>query len=222
MDDRIFKLFTIIFIGWAVTFAVRAFPFILPYSKKAGASKFTSLYNDIAAPLIIAALIVYSYSDLEWKSVYPYLAGLITVLIHVFKRKPLFSILAGTVFYMCALSCGCATRDIDISNSSTELELHADGLRFRDKSVTPIEVVKMLKSEGVPRNRTIHVLVDGSVRDLSLGRRLLSSLTKAGYTRSILVTKKHFSSKAVGQPKPVMKWSRDETPQTRRQRLERY
>ena len=219
MDENILKLFMMVAICWAVTFSIRLFPFLLPHSKKGGTSHFTSLYNDIAAPLIIASLIIYSYSDLEWKSVYPYLAGVITVFIHALKRRPLFSILAGTVFYMCALSCGCATQNVDVSNSSTELHLYNDCVRFKNKSVTPADVVDILRGENIPRTRTIHILVDSSVRDLSYGKKLLSCLTKAGYTRAILVTQKHSSSAAVGRPKPVMKWSRDETPEPRQRRV---
>ena len=58
MDENILKLFMMVAIGWAVTFLIRLFPFLLPHSKKGGTSRFTSLYNDIAAPLIIASLTV--------------------------------------------------------------------------------------------------------------------------------------------------------------------
>ena len=46
---------------------------------------------------------IYSYSSLEWRTVSPYLAGTLTVALHLRFRNPLASIVAGTALYMALL-----------------------------------------------------------------------------------------------------------------------
>ena len=82
-----------------VTFLLRATPFILFGSGRElpPAVKRASAYF---SPVIILGLIIWSYTGLEWRTAAPYLAGIAAVILELWKRNPMISILASTALYM--------------------------------------------------------------------------------------------------------------------------
>ena len=87
-----------------VTYLLRAFPFIIFGSGRElpAAVKRASAYF---SPVIIAALVVWSYTGLEWRTWAPYLAGALACALELAFRNPVVSILASTALYM--LCCNC-------------------------------------------------------------------------------------------------------------------
>lgn len=123
------------------------------------------------------------------------------------------------VFCMCVvITCGCTTGGtLVLDPGNPAVTVSHDGIRFGDRKVDAREVAEILDDYSVPRNRTIHIRIDRSVKNLSGARFLMGCLAKAGYTRSILVTERQARSMAVegdrkGVRTPVRAWSRDDTP----------
>ena len=93
MKAEIVYMLGVIAVGFAVNYALRALPFLLFAGKNRRLPRWIEILGGYA-----------------WKAAWPYLAGVITVAIHLWKRNPLVSIVAGTVVYMCLLTTGCASR----------------------------------------------------------------------------------------------------------------
>lgn len=89
----------IILVAFGVIFSLRALPFLL-MSRSAGDGKWFKIAEKWLSPIVIALLVVYSFSTLEWRTYMPYLAGLVTVVFQLLWRNGLVSIFAGTLFYM--------------------------------------------------------------------------------------------------------------------------
>lgn len=100
ISNRIFYLLALITVGWAITYFLRALPFILFSLKIKKLPPWIDKVGIIISPIIIAFLIVYSYSSLKYTTLSPYIAGLITVILQLIARNPLVSIIAGTISYM--------------------------------------------------------------------------------------------------------------------------
>lgn len=85
------------------TIALRAFPFLLFGGKKEMPKK-AKILGDILPPAIMATLVVFCYRNIDFASAShglpEILAGLLVVILHVWKRNILLSIAAGTVCYM--------------------------------------------------------------------------------------------------------------------------
>jgi len=192
----------IIAVGAVVNFALRALPFVI-FRKRAGMlPKWVVVVGEYASPIIIAGLIMYTYSGLAWKTAYPYIAGIVTVGLHVWKRNPLMSIIAGTVIYVCLLNCGCAsTRQLELDAQHPAVRVSTDGVYFGEEKVQPQEVAEILDDYDVPHNRVIHIQLDPEVKDLRPARFLMGCLARAGYTRPVLVTKRHAESENLGKKK---------------------
>jgi branched-subunit amino acid transport protein AzlD len=103
--ERICYLVAAVAVGWAVTYSLRALPFALFSRSSTRLPPWVDRLGDIISPVIIAALVVYSYSGLEWKTFSPYLAGFATVAMQLKFRNPLLSIISGTALYMVLLYC---------------------------------------------------------------------------------------------------------------------
>ena len=88
MENEAARMLAVIAVGWAVTFALRLVPFALFARGGHPAPKWAERFGDFASPAIIAALIVYSYSGLEWRTAWPYLAGVLTVAFQLWKSRP--------------------------------------------------------------------------------------------------------------------------------------
>ena len=82
-----------------VIIALRALPFLL-MSRLSGETKWLKAAEKWLSPVVIALLVVYSYSTLEWRTFIPYAAGALTVVLQLIWRNGLVSIFAGTALYM--------------------------------------------------------------------------------------------------------------------------
>lgn len=99
--------------------------------------------------------------------------------------------------------CGCASRRavIELDARHPAIRQTAHGTMIGDTVVRPEEVPEYLSDFAVPRDRTIHILLDNDVRDLRPARILMAHIAKAGYTRPVLVTKRHAEATIVKKPK---------------------
>ena len=202
MKDVVYML-GVVAVGFAVNYALRALPFILFAGRDRELPRWVERFGAFVSPVIIAGLIVYSYSGLEWKTVYPYLAGAIVIGLQVWKRNPLVSIVAGTILYMAFLNCGCTThRSLELDARHPAVRVSTRGVLFGDGLVRPQEVPEILEDYDVPHDRTIHIQLDPDVKDLRPARTLMGLLARAGYTRPVLVTKRHAESVNIGKKKP--------------------
>ena len=190
----------VVAVGFAVNYGLRALPFLLFAGRDRALPKWVGRFGAFVSPVIIAGLIVYSYSGLAWKSAAPFVAGALTVALQVWKRNPLVSIVAGTVVYMALLCCGCASQQaIVLDAEDPSIRKSAQGVRFGDRLVGPDEVVEMLEDADIPHDRAVHILLDPDVKDLGPARTLMGCLSRAGYTRPVLVTKRHAESVNLGK-----------------------
>jgi hypothetical protein len=104
------------------------------------------------------------------------------------------------------LTGGCVSRRtvvLDAKNPAVRVSMN--GVLFGDTFVKPQEVPEILDDHGVPRDRVIHILLDSEVRDLREARFLMACLGRGGYTRPVLVTKRHAESINRGKRKNVQK-----------------
>ena len=104
---------------------------------------------------------------------------------------------AAAAFTLCAASLlqGCvAGRAIDISASSPSICVRQSGLSLCGESVDAAAVVKALRETGVSKSATVHIHIEPDVRDLREARALMADLARAGWRRSVLVTKRHGES----------------------------
>ena len=199
MLERCLYLIAAVLVAWAVTFGLRALPFLLFAGRDRDLPPWVERLGNIISPIIIAGLIIYSYTGLEWRTVYPYIAGALTVGLQLWRHNPLLSILAGTILYMCLLSCGCTTtRTFELDAAHPAVRVSTTGIYFGEERVEPYEVVEALEDSEVPHTRTIHILIDAeAARNLADAQFLMATLAKAGYTRPVLVTKRHAESEVL-------------------------
>ena len=198
MKGEILYMLGIVAVGFLVNYALRALPFILFSSRDRELPKWVSRFGDLVSPVIIAALIFYSYSGLQWKTAWPYLAGALVVALQLWRRNALLSIIAGTVVYMCLLSAGCASNDygdIVLDAAHPSIRYSAQGFLIGERYVDPRKVPSILESYDVPHDRVIHILIDEEAeRDLKPARAFMGLLAHDGYRRSVLVSKKRAES----------------------------
>ena len=198
MPEDVIHTAGIVAVAWAVTFGLRALPFLLFAGRGRDVPPSVERFGSIISPVIIAGLIVYSYSALEWRTAWPYFAGVLVVALQLWRRNALLSIIAGTVLYMCLLSAGCASNDygdIVLDAAHPSIRYSTRGILIGERYVDPIKVPKILKSYDVPTDRVIHILVDEEAEhDLKHARAFMGLLAHNGYRRSVLVTKKRAES----------------------------
>ena len=217
MKDVLYML-GVLAVGFAVNYSLRALPFVLFAGRDRELPRWVERFGDFVSPVIIAGLIVYSYSGLAWQTVYPYLAGAIVVGLQVWKRTPLVSIVAGTVLYMAFLNCGCTTqRSLELNARHPAVRVSVHGVYFGDRLVQPQEVPEILDDYDVPHDRVIHIRLDPDVKDLRPATAVRVCLGRAGYTRSILVTERHAESVNLGKSKrPAVSSAARPAPQAKR------
>lgn len=194
MTEEIVYMLGVIGVGFLVNYTLRALPFLLFSGRNRALPPWVDRLGKVLSPVIIGCLIVYSYTGSAWRTPWPYLAGFVTVVLQVWKKNPLMSIVAGTLVYMVLLNCcGCATQHtvqrLDATNP--ELRLATDGIYFGDTKVDANDLIGLLEKEGVTKDRAIHILLDRDMRDLRASRALMAFLARGGYTRSVLVTGRH-------------------------------
>lgn len=190
MENEFLYMLGVVGAGCAVTFAMRALPFLFFAGRGRALPGWVERFGAVVSPVIIAALIVYSYSGLMWRTAWPYLAGAVTVAVHLWKGNPLASIAAGTAIYMCLVACcGCvSTREIDVGVYSPTIRVKSTGLYLGDDRATPKEVLDALVDAGVRRDRAIHIHIDLDAGDAPEASQLIGYLYRNGYTRPVLVT----------------------------------
>ncbi len=196
--NEVFYMLGVVAIGAGITFLFRAAPFLLFAGRDRALPAWVARFGALVSPVIIAALIVYSYSGLAWRTPSPYLAGALTIALQFWKRNPLASILSGTILYMVLLSCcGCATSSREIRFDAAEpcVAITPNGIKFGERLVLPKEVPGLLEAHGVPKDATIHILLDDNYIDRRAPWVFQHNiLGKAGYRRSILVSKRRAES----------------------------
>ena len=203
MTERLAYFAGAIAVAALVTFLLRALPFLLFAGKGRALPPAVERLGAIVSPVIIAGLIAYSFVGLykadgfdpsrDWA--WPLVAGVLTVALQAWKGNPLASILAGTVLYMGLLSCGCATRrTLELDAQNPAVRVSTQGFLFGERRVTAEQVPELLEDLDVPHDRVIHIRLDPDVRDLRPARLVMAHLRKAGYTRPVLVTKRHAES----------------------------
>lgn len=202
MANEITYMLAVVAAGFAVNFGLRALPFVIFGSRRKDLPAWTVRFGDFVSPVIIACLIVYSYSGLAWHTIYPYLAGALTVGLQLWRRNPLVSIVAGTLVYIACMNCGCTThRTLELDAQHPAVRVAVDGVLFGDEYVQPQDVAELLEDYDVPHDRVIHILLDPEVKDLKPARFLMGMLARSGYTRPVLVTKRHAESENLGKRK---------------------
>jgi len=200
MRDEIPYMLGVIGTGFLVNYTLRALPFLIFAGRDRALPKWVERLGNVISPVIIACLIVYAYSGSQWTTPWPYLAGVVTVLLQIWKRNPLVSIVAGTLVYMLLVNCcGCTTtRTVEFDAVNPAFRLTTRGVLLGDEYVTAREVVDFLEDSDVPHSRVIHIRLDPEVRDLRTARLLMAYLAKSGYTRPVLVTER--SSESYAKP----------------------
>ena len=194
-SDNTLYLVSVVATAWAVTFALRALPFLIFAGRNRPLPRAVERFGALVSPVIIAGLIVYSYTGLEWRTAWPYVAGALTVGLQLWKGNPLSSILAGTAVYMMLLAAaGCAAVPVEHLESKASrplVRVTTGGIRFQDRPVTPDEVPKLLEKNGVPKDQTLHVLVDEDFDDArALWVFQHNYLNRAGYTKALMMVGK--------------------------------
>lgn len=193
MENEFLYMSAVVAVGWAVTYAMRALPFVLFAGRgEKSLPPAVERFGDLISPVIIACLVVYSYSGLQWRTAWPYLAGALTVGLHVWKGNPLASIIAGTALYMCLVSCGCQTapEPLVYDRAHPLIRFSKLGLQFRGEFVSAKKAVELLEKHRVPKDSVIYILVDPDydyVNDRTMWVFQHNCLGKAGYRRTMLV-----------------------------------
>ena len=203
MAERVAYLLGVVIVGWAVTYALRALPFVLFARYDRELPRWVDRLGKVVSPVIIAGLLVYSYSGLEWRTAWPYLAGALTVALQLAARNPLASIAAGTVLYMVLLGSGCATRRTTVELDAQNPFVHVTDtcVKIGDEVVRPEEVPEFLDDQDIPKDRTIHIGLEEGTRNLDVAKAVMYHLAKAGYRRPVLVTHRHAESRNIGKRK---------------------
>ena len=97
------------------------------------------------------------------------------------------------------IALGCTThRTLELDAKHPAVSVTTLGVKFGDELVKPEEVPGILEDYDVPHDRVIHILLDPEVKDLRPARTLMGYLSRAGYTRPVLVTKRHAESENLG------------------------
>lgn len=200
MENDILYMLGVVAVGFALNFGLRAVPFLIFGSRKGALPPWVERFGGFVSPVIIAGLIVYSYSGLQWRTPWPYLAGVVTVLLQLWRRNPLTSIVAGTVIYMCLVNCGCTTTQlVKMDAEHPAFRMEEAGLFCGETQIKLDDMMDILESNDIPKTRTIHILLEPEVKDLTAAKLVMAYLAKAGYTRPVLVTKRHGESYSTGK-----------------------
>ena len=97
---------------------------------------------------------------------------------------------------------GCTThRTLELDARHPAVSVTTHGVKFGNELVKPEEVPEILEDYDVPHDRVIHIQLEPDVRDLIPARTLMGYLSRAGYTRPVLVTHQHAESAHLGKPK---------------------
>ena len=97
---------------------------------------------------------------------------------------------------------GCTThRTLELDAKHPAVSVSTLGVKFGDELVQPEEVPEILEDYDVPHDRVIHIQLEPDVKNLMPARTLMGCLSRAGYTRPVLVTHQHAESENLGKVK---------------------
>ena len=103
MNDSTLHSILLVLVMAVVTYLLRAFPFLV-FSGKKPTPKFVLYLGKVLPYAIIGMLVIYCVKDISFDSVshfLPYIiAGAVVVILHVWRRNTLLSIIADTLSYM--------------------------------------------------------------------------------------------------------------------------
>ena len=108
MSKHLYLLYLVL-VTAGVTFLLRAFPFLaFGHTKSGRPPRIVSYLGRMVSPAAIAMLVVYCYCSYFQEHTLPEMhygiaelaAGIMVVLLQLWRRNPLLSILAGTALYM--------------------------------------------------------------------------------------------------------------------------
>lgn len=97
------------------------------------------------------------------------------------------------------LLAGCATNSVsvlELDDKNPSIEVKTNGFYVNGQPTTARKILEALEDLGVPKTRTIHIRIDNDVTDLGPARTFMAYLASHGYTRPVLVTKRHAESEA--------------------------
>ena len=100
-----------------------------------------------------------------------------------------------------ALGCATERRTLELDAQHPAVRVSVQGVLFGDRYVKPTEVAEILEDYDIPHDRTIHIRLDPDVKDLKPARFLMACLSRAGYTRPVLVTERHAEALNLGKSK---------------------
>ncbi len=100
MGAEILYMLGVVAVGFAVNYGLRALPFVLFGARHEPLPKWVERLGAWVSPAVIAGLIVYAYSGLAWRTYAPWVAGVVVIGLHLWKRNALLSIIVGTALYM--------------------------------------------------------------------------------------------------------------------------
>ena len=108
MESKALYALTVLVSVGALSYLLRAMPFLL-FGTRGEPPAIVKYIGRVLSPAAIAMLVVYCYAgevakltpDTHmWARTAPYLAGVFTIALQLWRRNPLLSIISGTLFYM--------------------------------------------------------------------------------------------------------------------------
>ena len=106
---------------------------------------------------------------------------------------------------LACIALGCATRrTLELDAQHPAVSVTTLGVKFGDELVKPEEVAEILEDYDVPHDRVIHIQLEPDVKNLMPARTLMGYLSRAGYTRPVLVTHQHAESENLGKVKKTV------------------
>ena len=109
------------------------------------------------------------------------------------------------LLFLGCVALGCTThRTLELDAKHPAVSVATVGVKFGDELVKPEEVAGILEDYDVPHDRVIHIQLEPDVRDLMPARTLMGYLSRAGYTRPVLVTRQHAESANLGKQKKTV------------------
>ena len=109
------------------------------------------------------------------------------------------------LLFLGCVALGCTThRTLELDAKHPAVSVTTVGVKFGDELVKPEEVAGILEDYDVPHDRVIHIQLEPDVRDLMPARTLMGYLSRAGYTRPVLVTRQHAESANLGKQKKTV------------------
>ena len=109
------------------------------------------------------------------------------------------------LLFLGCVALGCTThRTLELDAKHPAVSVSTLGVKFGDELVKPEEVPGILEDYDVPHDRVIYIQLEPDVRDLMPARTLMGYLSRAGYTRPVLVTHQHAESENLGKVKKTV------------------